>query len=145
MDTLKHITHKAGVELCSRIWFHGVSEVEAGTIPDIVPVSSSQHSTKQSFGWLFPYFHDHLLIGDVCGIRLMPPLFQEQLPSQGVWVVHRQMLGLLCPCSVIYCSYVSNCYTCPARLIGRNKSWLPNQMWFGMPKCCPRWCNISPR
>lgn len=49
--------------------------------------------------------------------------FQEQLTSKGVWAVHWQMLGLFCPCSVIYCSPISNCYTCPARVkSGRTKA-----------------------
>lgn len=33
MDPLKHTSHKAGVEPCSRIWFHGMSEVESRNNP----------------------------------------------------------------------------------------------------------------
>lgn len=107
-----------------------------GTIPDIVPVSSSWHSIKQSLGQLFWGFHGHPLTEGICGVRLMPHLFSR--------TVHQQRnMGCVLPslCYLLQLHFWLSHLPCMC-LIGHNESWLwSNQTWFWRPKYCPRWDN----
>lgn len=107
-----------------------------GTIPDIVPVSSSWHSIKQSLGQLFWGFHGHPLTEGICGVRLMPHLFSR--------TVHQQRnMGCVLPslCYLLQLHFWLSHLPCMC-LIGHNESWLwSNQTWFWRPKYCPRWGN----
>lgn len=114
-----------------------------GTIPDIVPVSSSWHSIKQSLGRLFWAFHGHPLTESVHGVRLMPHLISRTTHQPGSVGCTEKNAGpalpLLCYLLQLWQHFWLSHLPCTC-LIGQNKNWLlSNQTWFWTPKYCPRW------